>query len=380
LKKDFNILHLDPLGQGVSKDNDEIYFVYNTLPGEVGSGDVVQSKKNISFGHLSNVEQLTITSPERIPPNCPHFFECNGCHYLHTDYTKEIDFKRNNLQRFIDLFEKKMSSQLNKVKIKTWAAKDRHGYRNRIQFHYDLSKKEIGLFGKKKDSLITVPHCLIGSTKIQEKIKELYRNNSWINLVPKGSPRQGHVEIKLNYSGEVDLIFNGPYAHGGFRQVNNAMNDVLTNLVKEKQHELFPRTTKIIDLFGGSGNLTKSIPISSTVVDSHGENLLVDHDGLQHFLKLNLYSRRAPNVIREIIEQSESPLVILDPPRSGLKNIDHFLKDQPNLQGIIYVSCNPATLFRDLEKLPHHKIIDIHLLDLFPGTFHFETVVILARK
>ena len=380
MKKNFNILHLDPLSQGVSKEEEEIYFVYNTLPGESGNGEVIQNKKNIHFGYLSHEEDLLRKSPDRIRPLCPHFFSCNGCHFLHTNYKKELELKKQSMDRFLHQYEKKMSANLSSVTVKVWEAPNRLEYRNRIQLHYDLSKKEIGLIGYKKDNIIPVSDCLIGSTKIQQQIKELYENNHWLTLVSKGSPKRGHMEIMENYAGGIDLILNGPYSHGGFRQVNNQMNEVLTSLVQQKQQELFPKATKILDLFGGSGNLTKAIPIQSTVIDAHGENLLVDHDGHQHFLKLNLYSRRAPNVIRELIDQAELPLAILDPPRSGLKNIDEFFSDQNNLQGIIYVSCNPATLFRDLQKLANHKIVEVHLLDLFPGTFHYETLVVLARK
>ena len=90
----FKIDHLDPLGQGVSKEN-KITFIEKTLPGEIGSAEVYRKAKGVIFGRLTNPDKLEVESPDRIKPECPHFHECRGCQYLHTDYNNEIVFKTN---------------------------------------------------------------------------------------------------------------------------------------------------------------------------------------------------------------------------------------------------------------------------------------------
>ena len=106
--------------------------------------------------------------------------------------------------------------------------------------------------------------------------------------------------------------------------------------------------------------------------------MLVDKDGHQDFHRLNLYNPNAPEYMRNEIGNFISPGVILDPPRSGLKNIHDFPADS-SVENIIYVSCNPATLFRDLTNISNYQLKEVHLIDLFPCTYHYETICILKK-
>ena len=375
----FNILHIDPLGQGVSKSEDEIFFVHNTLEGENGIADVDGQKKGILFGHLKSEDELISKSEKRITPECPHFFSCNGCHYLHTTYENEINIKLDSIKRSISLYERKTNKIFNHEKLFSHAADERFFSRNRIQLHYDLSKKKMGLIGHKKNQLIEIPHCLLASKEISKQIKILYQNNHWISLIPKGSNKQGHLEIKFN-NNEIDLIFNHPYSHGGFTQVNEKMNEILKSIIKNSAEENFQDSDIIFDLFGGSGNLSKNLKKKPCIViDSYAEGMLVDRDGHQEFKKQNLYANDAPEIIFKMLKKYNRPGIILDPPRSGLKNINDFFGKADNIDKIIYVSCNPATLFRDIAELKNFSLEELHLVDLFPCTYHFETVCILKK-
>jgi 23S rRNA (uracil1939-C5)-methyltransferase len=377
----FSIQHIDPLGQGVSKDEDNIFFVHNSLEGEEGIADVDDQKKKIFFGHLSSPEKLSVISPKRIEPKCPHFFDCNGCHFLHTTYENEINIKKTNLIRNLSYYEKKTGHSIDYNQVITHASEDRFNTRNRIQLHYDLSKKRLGLIGHKKSQIIQVPDCLIGSKKIQVAIKNLYENNNWIKNIPKGAPRNGHIEIILTPGDKIDIIYNHPYSHGGFTQVNKKMNNILCSTVTMEANELFTDSDAIFDLFGGSGNLTKNLSgLPCLIYDSYGEGMLVERDGHQEFIKQNLYSHSAPEVITQKLSKYKSPGIIIDPPRSGLKNISDFLKSQTNVKDIIYVSCNPATLFRDIISIKEFKLKKIHLVDLFPCTYHYETICVLSKQ
>ena len=91
--KKFKIDHIDPLGQGVFKEGDEIYFIPKTLPDETGEFEILKSKKGVHFGQL---ESLDHKNAERIEPECPHYQECSGCHFQHTNRENELNFKQNS--------------------------------------------------------------------------------------------------------------------------------------------------------------------------------------------------------------------------------------------------------------------------------------------
>ena len=379
-KHPFRIDHIDPLGQGVSKSEDNIFFIHNTLEGEEGHAKIDAEKKGLLFGHLESTDDLTKTSEKRIHAKCPHFFECNGCHYLHTSYDHELDIKRKNLLRLMNLYKKKQDSKIQIQEIKIHKSSNRNHTRNRIQLHYDLHKRQIGLIGHQRNQIIEVPHCIIARKEVQEQIQLLYDNNQWMKLIPPNAPKKGHIEIIFK-NDAIDIVPNHPYSHGGFTQVNDEMNKSLRNIIFDISNREFSRSDVIFDLFGGSGNLSKKLKsFRCLVVDSYGDGMLVDRDGHQEFVKKNLYSKTAPLYIRELINKYQAKSIIIDPPRSGLKNIDEFLDDVSTVEELIYVSCNPSTLFRDLSKIPSFELHEIHLVDLFPGTFHYETVCFLRKS
>lgn len=144
------------------------------------------------------------------------------------------------------------------------------------------------------------------------------------------------------------------------------MNSELKNILKEKISE-----KKILDLFGGNGNLTKELTDCEVlVVDiSPTPKVLKDH---QNYFRINLKDKKYP-------KENNFDVVIIDPPRAGFKDIETFFKTI-NCKELFYVSCNPATLKRDLEKISDtFNPLEIQLLDFFPSTYHFETLVYLSK-
>ena len=163
---EFIIDHIDPLGQGVFKKGDDIFFIPKTLPNESATAQVLKRKKGVHFAKLSTLDNH---SPNRIKPKCEHFDSCQGCHFLHTDYGSEIQFKEKSF--------KKMLSYLNieDIKINT-TANNRLHYRNRVQLHYNLNAKKLGFIDGKSNSIVQIPKCLICNEKVSSKLKELYKD------------------------------------------------------------------------------------------------------------------------------------------------------------------------------------------------------------
>ena len=94
----FIIDHIDPFGQGVFKSGKDIYFIPKTLPGEKGSFKVLKKSKGVHFCELISVEN---PSELRVKPECTHFSKCNGCHYLHTNYQSELNFKKGSFEKLL---------------------------------------------------------------------------------------------------------------------------------------------------------------------------------------------------------------------------------------------------------------------------------------
>lgn len=164
---------------------------------------------------------------------------------------------------------------------------------------------------------------------------------------------------------------DGRYSGDTFSQVNEQMNSKLKELVKKHVEEI-ENNKLTLDLFGGSGNLSEDLSnkIEVISVDSHlGEN--------PHGFELDLYSDDALEQLARHLDTRRPDVIILDPPRSGLKGLQEWLKKlKPRM--FIYVSCNFQTQFRDLNDSNDlgYKITHSYQLDLFPGTHHFETVFV----
>lgn len=355
---------MDPLGQGVSKIGDKITFVPKTLPGEEGEASVVSEKKGVRF--LGLPEKFSQLSEKRIEPICPHFKSCPSCHFLHTDYKNELSFKKMTLERLL------------KTEAITHSAPERLHYRNRIQLHYNLKKEKLGYLDPATHEIMEVPSCMIGTKEISETLQSLYLEKSWKKTVGTG-PLEGHLEIYVQ-NNKAEIHLNKPYSSGGFTQVNSSMNSLLLEIIEKKTKELSLNEYPFcVDLFGGSGNLTKNISKGSVIVV---DGFPVKKEGLsshQTFLQIDLFASNFLELFPPKFSTNIIDLLILDPPRSGFKGLKEFLHSF-SVKNILYVSCNPATLTRDLSSIADKfKIKEVHLLDFFPSTYHFETLVLLKN-
>jgi len=363
MKKDFNIENIDPLGQGVSKINDQILFVKKTLPGESGTAEIISNKKGVSFGTLT---ELKTKSPDRIPPQCIHFNECNGCDFLHTSYEKEIEFKLINIKRSL--------SFLGCTEVQMHKARERFHYRNRIQLHYNKKMKRIG-FLTANHKIVDIDHCIIGTKAIQNKLTELYQNYNWFKLV-NNERVEGHIEL-YEKNGRVEIAVNQDYAHGGFTQVNHEMNELLGKVLSEKIKTITKPNEIVFDLFGGNGNLTKSLNNPTLVVDYYTRP--PENKFHQIFMHQDLYKDKAIANLKSFFPKQPN-LIIFDPPRSGVKNLDEYLTAfSPDK--FVYISCQFTSFIRDTKPvLDNYTLDEVLIFDLFPGTHHFETVGIFTKR
>ncbi len=357
----FEITSMDSLGQGVSKVTDKVTFIPKTVIGDKGEAYLISERKGVAFAKLKT---LTATSEKRIEPVCVHFGSCPSCHYLHVNYEQELEFKKIS---FTNMFRK-----LPLPTVEVIGAPRRTHYRNRIQLHYSLKSKLIGMRDSQNFSILPIPNCLIGEPEVLKEVKRLYENNTWLNEAPS-APTDGHVEIYW-HENQLKVSWNKSYAEGGFTQVFEEMNeklkDILTAEWKLKQN------TGLLDLFGGNGNLSNRLNYSNRLcVDVYGKVPGPD------FLSQDLYDTKAlKNVFQEIKKRNLSvENLLLDPPRSGLKNLSEWL-DQLKPATVAYVSCDPHTMVRDLQAINGYSFKKAYLIDFFPSTFHYESLIFLERN
>ena len=147
----------------------------------------------------------------------------------------------------------------------------RQNYRNRVQLHYDLSKKKIGLKSAKFKKIIEIPDCKILNPKAEGELKSLYQQKKWLKLINKSQsshPNQGHIEIYNKNEETSSIAINKPYAHLGFSQVFEEMNLKLRNFLTKKVTTLLEGIDEnmVLDLFGGNGNLTRDLKSPVVVI------------------------------------------------------------------------------------------------------------------
>jgi 23S rRNA (uracil1939-C5)-methyltransferase len=357
----FEITSMDSLGQGVSKLSDKVTFIPKTTVGDKGEAEVMSEKKGVVFARLKNLSQ---SSDLRIKPDCIHFDTCPSCHYQHVPYSQELEFKKENF--------KKLFRKLPLPEVEVIGAPERFFYRNRIQLHYSLKTKLIGMRDPQTFNITQIPNCIIGEAEVLKEIRRLYENNNWLKEAP-AAPMDGHVEIYW-INGELKVSWNKSYAEGGFTQVYSRMNEKLKEVMLDTWK--LPVQTDLLDLFGGNGNLSNGLNYSSRLcVDLYKKV----PDG--NFLNQDLYDEAAlKNVMKEISKRKlEIKHLLLDPPRSGLKNLKEWI-EALNPESIAYVSCDPHTMARDLMAVEGYTFKRAFLIDFFPSTFHFESFIILERK
>ncbi len=356
----FKIEHLDSIGQGVSKA-EQITFIQKVLPGEEGIAEVFKSKKNIQFAKMT---ELTKKSDQRTTSDCPHYDECGGCHFLHTSYENELSFKK---QSYLDNFQRQYKIDLSDL-LQIHAAKDRYHYRNRIQLHYDKNSHALGFHNEDNSRITPIESCLMANDAVNEELSTLH--SSWKKEAKK---KKGHVEI-FQRDGKILKTYDSYYSAQGFLQVNPPMNHKLLSLLEEKMLAWTSDESTTVDLFGGNGNITKALQHRTLVLDATPEKYIkLQNPNYQEYFELDIYHKSAIDRLKKFAIK-DIDLLVIDPPRSGIKNIDEFVS-LLNPKYIIYVSCNNQTLARDTSKiLEDYEILEAHLFDFFPSTRHYESV------
>lgn len=380
-------------GEGLSRNEGQVILTPFVLPGEAVQVETGAARSGVLRGR---VVEVTSPSAARVEPPCPYFARCGGCHYQHANYEAQLEAKRAILAETL----RRVGKFETPVSIET-AAGEPWGYRNRAQFH--IEDRKLGYRERASHTLCPIEQCPISSPKINECITILngmLHDARWPKFIRSVEVFTNEEQVQLNVldtlqpvavrffewaAERIPGLVTGPLDYGAFRVSHNSFFQVNRFLVDPMVEIALAdaRGESALDLYAGVGLF--SVPLarrftSVTAVESG--------TGAVHDLEINAERAGVPviaigeSVDAYLQELGAAPdFVLADPPRTGLgKNVVQKLTEwQP--RAITIVSCDPATLARDLAGLTAggYKIARMTLLDLFPQTFHIETVVSLVQ-
>ena len=358
-------LHIESLsyngGRGVARLNGFVFFVPGVARSELVRAQITTVKKK--FAECICLKVLEPATSRRIPP-CSVANECGGCTWQHINYEQQVLEKKEIFSSFL-----RKIRQAEPIRTLPFvASKHEWHYRNRIQLQQRNS--EIGYFKKQSHHFVPIKQCLIAAEEINHSLK---------NIPPAKS---GRINVALTKENQVIFRNKNPEnTYDLFSQVNNEQNHNLIAAVLKSIASI--KTKNLFDFYCGSGNfsfpIAKSIPqLNVTAVEFNKASILLAKKE-NHLQNLTFIHAD----VKKFIAQSPLPassIILIDPPRDGchpevLKAIAHSHPKQ-----LIYISCNLATLVRDLNILIENgmTVVASQAFDMFPQTDHIESLTQLS--
>ncbi|MFO1513196.1 MAG: class I SAM-dependent RNA methyltransferase [Verrucomicrobiota bacterium] len=351
-------------GEGVARINDFVVFVPFVLVGETVEVEITEVKKSFARARLL---QVAAPSPERVKPACPHFGACGGCQYQHMDYPAQLRMKHKQVA---DLFQR-IGGLSPDLVAPVVACPQPYGYRNRIMIRSQWNKPEqrlnIGFVRADCGLVEDVFECKIAEPALNEQIRHVRAH----------PPPKGGIKIVLRIPPE-----NWEVPPDSFFQNNFFLLPGLVSVVRDALRSSGAK--HLIDLYCGVGffgiELAEAVEsfvgveYDQRAIAAARRNAAARQCRNGEFIS-GMVEKTLPDLIHRF--SANSTAVLLDPPRKGCwPETLQLLRTQCPAQ-IIYVSCHPATMARDLNALTADgvfRVAGVTPLDMFPQTQHVECV------
>jgi tRNA/tmRNA/rRNA uracil-C5-methylase (TrmA/RlmC/RlmD family) len=357
-------------GEGVGRMEDFVVFVPFVLVGEVVEVEITEVKKRFARARLKRVVQ---PSPERVQPACRYFGDCGGCQYQHIAYSAQLRLKQKQIR---DLFER-VGGFSGDVVAPVIPCPSPYGYRNRIMIRSQWDKFKQGLnigFIRADNRLVVdIVECKIAEPALNEQI--IYTRAH--------PPPKGGLKVVLRVAAEGWEVPRDSFFQNNFFLLPKLV-EVVRQFLAEGQSRF------LVDVYCGVGFF--GIELADLVEAFVGVEL--DHLAIKA-ARLNASRRnrlngefvagRAEELLPALLRRfpAGASTVILDPPRTGCLPDSLALLRQVRPAQVIYVSCHPATMARDLNVLCAggvFKLLRVIPLDMFPQTAHVECVADLRLQ
>jgi 23S rRNA (uracil1939-C5)-methyltransferase len=334
-----------------------VVFVPLTAPGDQIHFEIVSEKKSFCLGQL---KEITSPSEFRRPADCEYFESCGGCTWLHVDYEEQVRQKKEIL-----------GGAFTKIGFKDSfdfvPSPSEFGYRNRIQLEV---REGVGHYHMRGSSeLVPIKACKIADPAINHFLQ------TGLDQLP-----DGRFEIAVDFRGKTHVRgIKDPHNPQLFSQVNEPQNQNIKSDLKKVLKDI-PKNLNAIELYAGSGNFTGVLLESFKFVKS----VEIDKASVEQGRKLFPAARWIANDVDRQLkkEVDEYELMFLDPPRTGVadKSLANISRLKPDY--ILYLSCDPMTQTRDIQRLQKtgYEIILLRGYDMFPQTDHIESLVLLRAN
>ncbi|MEO7166264.1 MAG: TRAM domain-containing protein [Chthoniobacterales bacterium] len=335
-------------GKGVGRAEGKAVFVPFTIEGEAVEVRIVWEKKSFAEAALVRIIE---PSPQRVEPRCPYFGRCGGCSYQHMAYEHQLHWKARQVKHALQRIGKFREPPLRPIVPSPLD----YEYRNRITVH--VEDGVVGFYRHDAHRLIDIERCPIARPEVNDELAALRARR----------PRDGHYTLRAE---------RGPRV---FSQTNDA---VATHLADAIGALVPPNETLLIDAYCGAGFFAKRLLQKCQRVvgldwDIHA---IVAAQAGATAAETYLAGEIATHLADQLVQADpKTTTVIVDPPATGLgADVREILRRHP-VATLLYVSCNPPTLARDLAELgPAYKIESVTPFDMFPLTAEIEAIAHLT--
>lgn len=393
---------LDYYGRGISRSSGKVYFIENALKDEDVSITLLKEKKKYCEAKLKEISNI---SKDRTEAKCKYYNVCGGCQIMHIKEEKQEEFKKEKVEEILKKFLKYNKDVNDIVFSKNF------NYRNKVVLH--VKDNKLGFYKNKTNELIEIDKCLLLNPVINDLISYL-KNYIELKDIEK-------ITIKVgNKTNEVMLIIDGSIAYyqnlleivdvliinekvmttkdyitsyignkkyiikrNSFFQVNYDISTRMYNKVKDVIVK--EKSKNVLDLYCGTGTIgiyisdvvskITGIEVVSDAIESANTNKKINNAENIEFILGKVEDKL------DFISNNNIDTVIVDPPRSGLHKKVIPILEKISPKTIIYVSCDPITMARDIKLLSNnYELVEVTPYDMFPNTYHVECVCVLKLK
>lgn len=373
-------------GEGIGSVEGKTCFVEGALPGETVIAKILQDKKNFI---KARAIKIVSPSPARVAPPCAYVDQCGGCQYQHVSYAQELLMKEMQVR---EALQRGLGLPGDVVKSIRRGDKE-YGYRNSVTLHRtskdELRPQRLGFVGRDNKSHVVVSNCLLVDPRLSAVFQASLRLRKGADKLTFRLSEKSEIATDQDETftririGQETLLASSR----GFFQNNLSVTALLADQIREWVDETRPDA--FYDVYAGVGTFSflsaKNVSAVYCIEES-SESLqaLRMNRAEKGRTSLEIFEGRAEKAFPVVFTKAKSAnaMLCLDPPRGGLeKELAEFIGKKTDCRAVVYVSCDLATLTRDLRILTEsgrYRVREAVPFDMFPRTKHIEVAVILS--
>ena len=424
-------------GEGIAYYNKKIVFIDNALPKEKVKVEIVEETDKFIKADL---KEIIVKSPYRVNPICPKYYECGGCSLQHLSYNEQLYMKR---ELVIEALEKYSGLNPRKFEIKkTLGMTNPNNYRNKVSAPIkDLNGGAWGMYKPNTNHLVILHDCIVQYNDLNECLNEIVKMMDKLGFKPK-SKNEGLIKYivarQSSYTKEIQVTFilgetktditplvnevktlknvvsiysdinkgESPdifgtklKKHYGEDYITDKLDNYIFNLLPNAFFQLNPSQAvvlynetkkaaklslkeKVVDCYCGVGTISLWVSkLAKEVIgiENNKESIKSANENASNN-KVKNVSFICGDATIELDKINDIDVIIADPPRSGMRDLTYKILDKEPKR-VVYVSCNPSTLAKDLKVLSKkYEVRYIQPIDMFPYTPNVECVVSMVFK